>query len=179
MNVGMHDSEISGSKNYDQYIKALCHCFKRIHGKCEICCKFCLLLCQCVFLCSLNGGNPVADQRGLLCSDSGQSYFRSLVCVCLQVYTCVTWERKHSVLLPVLQVLTVYMCVNILSPVHVRATVNKHKLVLLIKGFAVTAASFTLFLFAGALGRVTMLSVKRQRLSHRLPFFLIMLRTAS
>lgn len=69
-------------------------------------------------------------------------------------YTCMcVWKRerergKHCV--PIsseLQVLTVYICVNILSPVHVRAMVNKQKLVLLIKSFAVMAASFPLFPF--------------------------------
>lgn len=57
------------------------------------------------------------------------------ICVCVRVCVC-EGERKTSRRLSssvVSQVLTVYICVNILSPVHVRATVNKQKPVLLIK----------------------------------------------
>lgn len=62
------------------------------------------------------------------------------VCVCDRER-----EKLCSLFSSVLQVLTVYICVNILSPVHVRATVNKQKPVLLIKALAVMASSFTLF----------------------------------
>lgn len=52
-------------------------------------------------------------------------------------------ETSCSVLPFVLQVLTVYICVNMLSSVHVRATFNKQKPVLLIKAPTAMVSSFT------------------------------------
>lgn len=57
-------------------------------------------------------------------------------------------RRRRDALSPlflVLQVLSVYICVNMLSPIHVRAKVNKQKPVLLIKAFTVMVSSFTTF----------------------------------
>lgn len=136
-----------------------------------------LLLCQYVFcLCSLNGDlwyaleilSEVADQRSLLCSVFSDSplYLSTANSLCVNVSVCVchclhvdedlnVWvyvqerDRREALwsLLSVLQVLTVYICVNILSPVHLRATVNKQKPVLLIKALTVMASSFTVHLF--------------------------------
>lgn len=95
------------------------------------------------------------------------SLYRKLsVCECVCVCVCVSlpacgWgfecvgicarerDRREALwsLLSVLQVLTVYICVNILSPVHLRATVNKQEPVLLIKALTVMASSFTVHLF--------------------------------
>lgn len=93
------------------------------------------------------------------------------VCMCVHAFKCIwmcilvcVWgdgegDVAFSLFSSVLQVLTVYICVNILSPVHVRATVNKQKPVLLIKPPAVFASSFTLFpFFLGCLGCVRMSS---------------------
>ena len=65
------------------------------------------------------------------------------MCVCVYEGERKTSRRPSSSV--VSQVLTVYICVNILSPVHVRATVNKQKPVLLIKALAAVASSFTSF----------------------------------
>lgn len=93
------------------------------------------------------------------------SFYRKLSvceCVCVCVCHCLHVDEDLNVsvyvqerdrrealwsLLSVLQVLTVYICVNILSPVHLRATVNKQKPVLLIKALTVMASSFTVHLF--------------------------------
>lgn len=79
-----------------------------------------------------------------------------------RAHPCVrVWERETPrPLFYLLQVRTVYIDVNTLSPVHVRATVNKQKLVLLIKALAVMTSSFSLFAFLiGRLGCVKSASV--------------------
>lgn len=134
-----------------------------------------LLLCQYVFcLRSLNGdlwyaliiGNlvwsswPKKPAVLRVLRQSTLSLYRKLsVCVCVCVCHCLhvdvdlnVWvyvQERETLwsLLSVLQVLTVYICVNILSPVHLRAMVNKRKPVLLIKALTVMASSFTVHLF--------------------------------
>lgn len=85
------------------------------------------------------GNSEVADQRGLLCS----VYLYTALSLCMSVSSC--WQKCTCLPERATVVLTVYIGVNIYSPVHVRAAVNKQKPVLLIYAHAVTVSPFIWF----------------------------------